>query len=76
MTEEEAVDRIRGVFATGGIVEFKAVCGVGGEWREEGVEIGLVGAIGAESGVCTYLIEVNWGSCMSGQAKEAKHGNE
>ena len=50
--------------ALGGGVEFEV--GIGGERRKEGVEIGLVDAIGAESGVFTYGVEKNWVSSMSG----------
>ena len=54
--EEDAIERVGGVLASCGVVEFEVVCGVGREWREEGAETRFVETIGAESGVCTDVV--------------------
>ena len=45
--------------------------GVGGEGREEGVDIGSVDAILGEGSVCTYVLEVILGTCLTDQVEEA-----
>lgn len=44
-------------------MESVAVVGVGGERREEAVEVGLVSAIAGEACVGAKMVEVFWVSC-------------
>lgn len=48
--EKETVNHVGGVLANGGVIETTLVSGIGGKGREKKVEIGLVGAVGSESG--------------------------
>jgi hypothetical protein len=73
---EETVDGAGGGLAGGGVIEFDVAGGVGGEGREEGVDIGTVDAIFGEGSVCTDVFEVILGSCVSDEVEEGKHGKE
>jgi hypothetical protein len=73
--QRTTVDGARGGLAGGGVVEFDVSGGVGREGREEGVDIGTVDAILGEGSVCTEVVEVILGSCVSDQVEEGKHGN-
>jgi hypothetical protein len=56
--------------AGGGVVEFDAAGGVGGEGREEGVDIGTVDAILGDGIIRTDVVEVILGIYTSGQVEE------
>lgn len=73
---EETVDGAGGGLAGRGVIEFDVAGGVGGEGREEGVDIGTVDAIFSEGSVCTDVFEVILGSCVSDEVEEGKHGKE
>jgi hypothetical protein len=73
---EETVDGVGGGLAGGGVVEFDVAGGVGGEGREEGVDIGTVDAIFSEGSVCTDVFEVILGSSVSDEVEKGKHGKE
>jgi hypothetical protein len=62
--------------AGGGVVEFDVAGGVGGEGREERVDIGTVDSILGEGSVFTDVFEVILGSCVCDEVEEGKHRKE
>jgi hypothetical protein len=53
-----------------GVVEFDVSGGVGGDGREEGVDIGTVDAILGDGTIRTDVVEVILGSYSSGEVEE------
>jgi hypothetical protein len=76
--EEETVDGVGGGLASGGVVEFDVSGGVGGEGREEGLDIESVDAILGDGTILTDVVEVSLCSRLSDQVEEeeSKHGKE
>jgi hypothetical protein len=67
---EETVYGAGGGLAGAGVVEFDAAGGVGGEGREEGVDIGTVDAILGDGTIFTGVVEVSLGGYTSGEVEE------
>jgi hypothetical protein len=76
--EEETVDGVGGGFVGGGVVEFEFSVGVGGQGREDGVDIGTVvhAYILGQASVFTDVVDVKLGRYVSCQVEEGKHGKE